>query len=424
MTSATAEGPADGTHADGALAVLRRSPRTVRYLLLGVLINQMGAFVQAFLVLYLLQQGFTEQRAGVALGGYSAGAVLGSLAGGELLRRLGPRTTIVLSMFCSAALVIAVTAVSDPGWFAVLLAVTVCAGVAGQTYRPAATSMLSDLTSADAQVMTMSLFRIAMNTGGTLGPLLAAWLVLIDWNLLFWANGLTALSYGLIAAFLLPRSTGASGRPDTPAKTPAEPSRSGTAKGAYARLLGDSRFLLYLLAMGGSALIYAQYFAVLPLKLTADGHATALYSFVLTLSSVMVITCELYITKYVQRWRAGVAAGTGLALLGLGLAGYALPSHVALILLATVVGVLGQIINGPTMFAHPARMDAEVKGHGLALSQATWGAGTAVGPAVGVLVWSWLGNGIWPACGLVGLAAAAAGARGLSGRRQQQPDPS
>jgi MFS family permease len=417
VTSATAREQTGDVPGDGALAVLRKSPRTVRYLLLGVLINQMGAFIQAFLVLYLLHQGFTEQRASVALGGYAAGAVLGSLAGGELLRRLGPRTTIVLSMFCSAALVIAVTAVSDPAWYAALFAVTVFAGVAGQTYRPAATSMLSDLTSPDAQVMTMSLFRIAMNTGGTLGPLLAAWLVLIDWNLLFWVNGLTALSYGLIAVFLLPRTTGAPER----AGGTGEPSRAATDKGGYARLLGDTRFRLYLLAMGCSALIYAQYFAVLPLKLTEDGHSTTLYSAVLTLSSAMVITCELYITKYVQRWRAAVAAGTGLALLGLGLAGYALPSHVVLILLATVVGVLGQIINGPTMFAHPARMDAEVKGRGLALSQATWGAGTAVGPVLGVLLWSWLGNGIWLACGFLGFLAAAAGARGLAERQQSEP---
>ncbi len=60
---------------------------------------------------------------------------------------------------CAGALVVAVSLVSAPGEFAVLLAVTICAGVAAQAYRPAATSMLFDLTSADAQVMTMSLFR-------------------------------------------------------------------------------------------------------------------------------------------------------------------------------------------------------------------------------------------------------------------------
>ena len=168
--------------------------------------------------------------------------------------------------------------------------------------------------------------------------------------------------------------------------------------------------------MGASALIYSQYFAVLPLKMAKDGHATALYSAVLTLSSVMVITCELFITKRVQRWQASTAAFTGLALLGLGLAGYALPSYAVLILLATAVGVLGQIINGPTMFAHPARMGAEVKSRGLALSQAVWGTGTAIGPALGVLAFSALGNSVWLLCGLVGIAAAAAGARGLSPR--------
>lgn len=422
MTAVATDERTGQKRTDGAIDVLRQSPVAVRYLLLGVLINQMGTFIQAFLVLFLLHQGFSAQRASLALSGYCVGAVLGSLAGGELNRRLGPRNSIVVSMFSCAALVVAVSLVSAPGEFAVLLAVTICAGVAAQAYRPAATSMLFDLTSADAQVMTMSLFRIAMNTGGTVGPLLAAWLVLIDWKLLFLVNGLTAACYGLIALFLLPKT--ASGQPAAAAQPaqPAHPSQANAVKGAYSRLLGDSRFLLYLLAMGGSALIYSQYFAVLPLKLAADGHATAVYSSVLTVSSVMVITCELYITKYVQRWRAGVAAGTGLALLALGLAGYGLPSTVAFILLATVVGVLGQIINGPRMFAHPAKLDAEIKGRGFALSQAMWGAGTAIGPAAGVLIWNSIGNGIWPVCGLVGAAAALAGAVGVSER--QRPDPS
>ncbi|MEU3573205.1 MFS transporter, partial [Kitasatospora sp. NPDC036755] len=304
MTTAPPAEKAARRPADGALAVLRAAPRPVRYVLAGVLVNQLGAFVQSFLVLYLLHQGFTEQQGGIALGCYSVGAVAGSLAGGELTRRLGPRRTIVLSMFGSALLVVSISLVGRPSAFPLLLAVTVLAGLAAQTYRPAAGSLLSDLTPADRQVMVMSLFRIAMNTGGTLGPLLASWLLLIDWNLLFWANGVAAACYGVIALLLLPRTT-AAGRPADVPQAGAEPTAG------YRALLGDGRFVLYLTAMGFSALIYAQYFAVLPLKLTEDGHSTVLYSAVLTISGAMVVGCELFVTKYVQRWRAGTAGGVG-----------------------------------------------------------------------------------------------------------------
>ena len=52
----------------GVLDALRATPTTVRYLLGGVLVNQLGAFVQTFLVLYLTHRGMSGGTAGLALG--------------------------------------------------------------------------------------------------------------------------------------------------------------------------------------------------------------------------------------------------------------------------------------------------------------------------------------------------------------------
>ncbi|MFF4015219.1 MFS transporter [Streptomyces sp. NPDC001843] len=399
--------PKEGA-APGVLDALRATPRSVRYLLGGVLLNQLGAFVQTFLVLYLAHRGYGVDKAGFLLGAYGAGAVAGTLLGGELTSRLGTRNTITMAMSCSAVLVFLIPWLADPGDYPFLLGVVVVLGMMTQSYRPAASALLSELMPDEFRVMGFSMLRIAMNIGAAAGPLLAAGLIQIDWNLLFWVDGSTALLYGLLAATLLPR----------PASTTAEQDQ-GTAKqeaqrSAYATMARDHRFLLYLTSMLFSALVYAQFFAVLPVDLEKAGHPTSLYSGVLTLSSAVLISFELAVTARVSRWRASTAATVGTFVYCLGIAGYGLPGSVpALVLLTTAVSVGGLMISGPTLWAHPAKADEKVRGRYIAASQTVFGLGSAVGPALGMLMWTRYGDAVWATCAVLGTLAAALAFAGL-----------
>ncbi|GKQ38553.1 MFS transporter [Streptomyces sp. A012304] len=391
--------------APGVLDALRATPRPVRYLLGGVLLNQLGAFVQTFLVLYLTHRGYGVDKAGFLLGAYGVGAVAGTLLGGELTSRLGSRNTIVTAMGGSAVLVFVIPWLAEPGAYPVLLCLVVLLGLMTQSYRPAASALLSELMPDEYRVMGFSMLRIAMNTGAAAGPLLAAGLIQIDWNLLFWFDGVTALTYALLAATLLPKP--AAGEKDTPAAK--EDQRS-----AYGVLVRDHRFLFYLTSMLFSALVYAQFFAVLPVDLEDAGHSTALYSAVLTLSSVVLISLELAVTARVSRWRASTAATVGTFVYCLGIAGFGLPGSVpALILLTTAVSVGGLMVSGPTLWAHPAKADERVRGRYIAASQTVFGLGSAIGPALGMLVWTHYGDGVWAACAVLGVLAAALAYAGL-----------
>ena len=176
----------------------------MRWLLFGVFVNQLGAFVQVFLVLFLVDNGVGEGRAGLALGAYGAGSVLGALLGGRLADRLGRRTTMTLSMLCAAALTISISFLGSPELYPLLLLVVVADGAMTQAYRPAASAMLADLVPEDRLVMTFSMYRVALNTGAVIGPLVAAWLMTVSWDLLFWADGLTAIACALLARRFLP----------------------------------------------------------------------------------------------------------------------------------------------------------------------------------------------------------------------------
>ncbi|MBW4718029.1 MFS transporter [Saccharothrix obliqua] len=382
----------------GVFASIRATPLPVRYLLVGVLVNQLGAFAQTFLVLYLTVNGFSIGQAGIALTCYSAGAVLGTLLGGELTHRLGPRGTIVAAMSVSAVVLAVLPFLAEPSMFALMLVAIALAGLATQCYRPAAAVLLSELMPAEHRVMAFSMMRIALNGGAALAPLIAAGLILVDWNLLFWFDATTALAYVLVARFTLPA---------TSAPRDEEEAESGEQRrSAYAVMLRDGRYLAFLASVLLGTLIYVQYVVALPLKITSEGHPAALYSVVLATASVILVLTELKITSYVKNWVPWVAGAVGTAVMGVGVAGYGLGSHAVVIVIATGVFVLGVMISGPTMFAHPAKYPAEVRGRYVGTHQATFGLGSALGPTLGVFAWEAFGNGVWALCGVLGLIGA------------------
>ncbi|HET9137737.1 MFS transporter [Actinophytocola sp.] len=393
---------------------MKTTPTPVRYLLGGVFINQMGAFVQTFLVLYLTVRGLSLGQAGAALTVYSAGAVLGTLLGGELTHRLGARTTIAVAMSASALIVGSVPFLSDSDRFGFLLAAVLLGGLATQSYRPAAAVLLSDLMPDEHRLMAFSMMRIAMNIGAAVGPLIAAGLILLDWDWLFWFDAITAGAYALLAIVWLPKTP-----PHAQESEPTSDSRS-----VYATMLRDGRFLLFLLSMLISAAIYVQYVVALPLKITSENHPAALYSVALATSSVILILCELKVTTYVRHWPPNVASALGNLVMGAGLAVFGLSTDsAALILIGIVVFVSGIMIGGPSSFAHPARYPAAVKARYVGAAQAMFGLGSALGPVLGVLAWDKLGNGIWLLCGIIGAIAALCALVGMNVRFEPEPAP-
>ena len=390
-----------GSTRTGVFAVLRATPAPVRYLLGGMLVNQLGAFVQTFLVLYLTFRGHSAGFAGVCLAAYSVGAIFGAMLGGELTHRFGGRTTIVAVMTCAAPLVASIPLVRDVP--AALLAVVALSGLSIQAYRPAAAVLLAESMPEEHKVMGFSMMRIALNIGAAVAPLLAAVLILVNWDLLFWLDGATAAAWALLAFALLPRHTGARQRTE-PGSGPA---RRTSARAVYGTMLRDTRFLCYLVAGVFGMMIYAGQVAVLPLNIVSAGYPVGLYSTVLVISSVVLITCELKITTYIVRIPKYVAGLTGNLVSGLGFTLYGLiAQHPFFVLAGALFAVSGLMIHGPSTAAHPATFPAEVRSRYIATKETLSGLAATIGPVLGLFVWSRSGGPVfWGCCALLSVVA-------------------
>jgi predicted MFS family arabinose efflux permease len=381
----------------GVWNTLTQSPLPVRAILLGIFVNRLGAFFQTFLVLFLTERGFSKFEAGFALTGYGVGSMIGVLVGGALADRLGPRLATLASMGGSAVMLLSVLYLRQ---YPALFVAVVLVGVIGQLYRPASATLLSELTAPERQVMVFALYRWAMNLGTTAAPLVGALLISVSYDLLFWAEAITAICYGVIAAVALPRRAPAAG----PGASDAAADQRSAA--GYRAVLSDRRFVLYLLAILVNSAVYIQYVSTLPLTMRDAGLATFWFSVVIALNGFIVITCELLVTKLTQRMPIKLVVGLGFALLGAGLSLYALPWGVAIFLIGTLVWTLAEIIGGPTMFAYPGMVAPEhLRGRYIGSMQLMFALGGALGPGLGVFLYDAIGRNMWWCCGLASLLA-------------------
>ncbi|HEY0639339.1 MAG TPA: MFS transporter, partial [Pseudonocardiaceae bacterium] len=440
------------------LGTVRALPTTARVLILGVFVNNLTAFLNAFLVLFLVNRGFSAWHAGVALAALLVGRVFGTAVGGAIADRVGYRWTIVGSMTAAAVLVLCL--VHAPyGWLAVGIAGVT--GVCLQAYVPASTAWLVQLTDRRHQVMVFAVNRLAFNVGATVGPLTAALIISVfSYDVLFYADAAAATAFALIALLLLPPDRGtaaapepaagsadattgsaatgsatapesaavtdAAGAPESAAATgatagPAAPERRG-----YRDVFADTRFMLFAAAMFLTAVAYIQMTAALPLFITGNGHSERVYAILLAVNGFVVIALELVFSRWTQRLPVGLPMAAGMALLGLGHLVYVGPDAISVLVLATVVWTLGEVVAAPSMMAYPGMVAPErLRARYIATATVPQQAGYALGPLVGVAAWQLWGNAVWVITAVcAGLAAllVAAGV-GLRHDPTRHPDP-
>jgi MFS family permease len=273
----------------------------------------------------------------------------------------------------------------------VLLAVVAAVGLAGQLCRPAAATLLSDLTSEDRQIMIFAMQRFGLNLGAMAAPLIGFALYNLDdgqYDLLFWGEALAALAYAVLAWIALParepRLT------DKAVKARAAP------EGGYLAVFRDRRYVLYLVAMFVHTMVYVQYLSTLPLDVNAAGLEVFWYTVAVSLNGFIVIAFELLLTKVTQHWPFKVTIGLAFGLLGAGVAFYALPIGPAVIVIGTLIWTLGEIIGGPSIFAYPAIAgQPHVKGRYIGSFQFVFGLSAAIGPVVGGWLFVRLGHQVW-----------------------------
>ncbi|MGN9759903.1 MDR family MFS transporter [Streptomyces sp. SD31] len=387
----------------GVLRTLRELPNPVRVLLFGVALNRMGSFVALFLVLYLTDIGYSPSRAGLVLTAFGVGTIAGSFLGGTVTGRFGPRRAIVGSMVLSG---VATAWFGFVDQYALLVVISLAAGTFTQVYRPAASTLLAELTPPKRLVMASAATRLGLNVGASAGPLLGVWLSGYSYTGLFLVNAATNLGFALVALLALPET----GRGGAEAEAPEKEGKAkgaGKSGGGYLEVLRDRRFLLVIVAMFLTAFTEAQYQAVLPLEIKERGLSTALYGTVLALNGALVIIFELPLTRFTQKLPMHTMIAFGSLLIGGGLSLFGIGAGIWIFFMGTIVWTLGEIISAPSIVAYPALAAPreQLRSRYIGALTTAQTAGYAVGPSVGTALFQYSGTAVWAMCAVLGLIA-------------------
>jgi MFS family permease len=169
-------------------------PQGAWVLFAGTFINRFGSFVVPFLVLYLTSRGYSVAETGGVVATYGAGGFVASLGGGVLADRFGRRNAVVISMFSSAA---AMLALGSAGSLALIVPLTFVAAACTEAYRPASSALLADLVQPEARVTAYAMYRFAINLGFAIGPAVAGLLATHSFFLLFAGDAVSSCLFGL-----------------------------------------------------------------------------------------------------------------------------------------------------------------------------------------------------------------------------------
>ena len=370
---------------------LRALPPAAWILFGGTFINRFGTFVIPFLILYLTRIGYTSAQAGLAVGAYGIGNLIAASAGGHLADRIGRRNTIVLSMFGSAA---AMLALSQARGYAAIVVLTFITGSVSELYRPASYALVGDLVPEEHRVTAFGLYRFAVNLGFAAGPATAGFLADHSFTLLFIGDAATSIVYGLIALFALPQGL----------RTYVKSERSGEALRVAAR---DRPYIIFLMATLCITIVDFQMGSTFALYVRSLGFPSRTYGLLISTNGLLIVLFELAITQWTRRFHPRPMIALGYLLAGVGFALTGIARTVPALAATVVVWTLGEMISSPVAGAYAVQLAPEkYRGRYLGLSMMMWSLGMVIGPPAGTLVFERSPAAVWAACGALGVISA------------------
>ncbi len=305
-------------------------PATIWFLSTVSLVNRCGSMVIAFVTLYLTQSlHYSIPDAGYVMGCFGLGAMIGAFMGGRLTDRLGYYPVQLWSLVLNGMMLLLMMLVRDFWW---MCATVFTLSLVSEAFRPANSVAISRYSDPATRTRSISLYRMAVNLGWTIAPVLGGVLITaFGWPSLFWADGLTCILAALLLRWRMPRSL-PEAVPETGAKK--------TAPTPMLSPYRDRRYLWFLLLTMLNGMVFMQIIWTVPVFFKETYHWTeAQIGLSTALNGLIVFLVEMPLVFRLEGRRSPLAwVRVGLLLYALAYLMFVLP------IAGIVAGVLFMVI--------------------------------------------------------------------------------
>ena len=256
-------------------------------------------------------------------------------------------------------------------------------------------ALLADLIDEAGREEAYGAFRVVLNAGATLGPLIGALLVTWRWEPLF-AGIVGAYALSLVAALRLPESAR---RADT-----------GGAAPSLRPLARDAALLTVFFAAIGGWCSYAAFELLLPISLTqTHGLAPATWGLLFAMNPIVIVLLQMRITRWTTDVPRGVKLAAGVLLMASPYLLLEASAALPVVIVVLLVVVLGEMLWAPASEALIANLAPPgLRGVYLGTANAASWLGLSLAPAIGLQTRAASGDAaMWILIAAVGAAGAA-----------------
>ena len=361
-----------------------------------------------FLTIYLTspEMGYNIGEAGIVMGLFGLGAVIGAYISGKLTDRLGFYPIQIITLAGGGVLFILLGQMKT---YPLICLFTFLLSFVNEAFRPANSTAIAFYSKEGNRTRSYALNRLAVNLGWAVGNAIGGFIASFNYELLFWFDGITNILAAVCMWYFL-----------SPAKiknTEKKPIEKQPLQSAYR----DKVYVWFVLLVTLFATCFFQLFTNLPAYYRNElKFSEQFIGLIGAINGLMIAFIEMIIIFKIE----GKRSSTYFIIRGVMLCGiaYLIPaiyhvSHWGAICMVVLV-TCGEILSMPFMNSFwISRSSANNRGQYAALYTVAWALAQTIGPVAGAFVaqyagytvlWWWVGGlllisavGFWRLNGIV-----------------------
>ena len=358
---------------------LNKLPKDLWLMCIASLINRIGTMVLPFLALYLTKGlKISTSSAGLIITAYGLGALITSPFAGRLSDRIGALNQMKLSLLFSGLMLFIYTLIDG---FIPLLLMTVCWAVVNESFRPANMSLISEIVSPEQRKPAFALYRLAINLGMSIGPIVGGFLSLINFSYLFYVDGITSIGAGL---FLIYSPWQKVIKVDD-SEGIAQVKRQSI---FHSEALRDRNLFYLIISILPIVIVYFQHQAAMAVFVVKYLHfSESTYGLLFAINTILILLIEVPLNNYLNNWADKKSLYVGAILIAIGFGGMAFTTNIAGLIITIVIWTFGEMILFPASASYISGISPDNKrGEYMGFYQINFSLAFSIGPWIGMAI--------------------------------------